>query len=82
MKNYRTMLLTAALIGASLTQNSAMACAACYGRSDAPMAQGLNAGIFTLLGVIGSVLAGAVVFFVYIARRASLPSPPAETPSH
>ena len=33
------------------------------------MAQGMNMGIFTLLGVILSVLAGVAGFFVYLARR-------------
>ncbi len=50
---------------------SALACAACYGKSDSPMAWGMNAGIFTLLVVITGVLAGISGFFVYIARRAA-----------
>ena len=49
----------------------AMACAACFGKSDSPMAQGMNAGIYALLGVIGTVLCGAATFFVFLARRAS-----------
>jgi hypothetical protein len=31
---------------------SLFACAACYGKSDSPLASGMNWGIFTLLGVI------------------------------
>jgi len=49
----------------------ALACATCYGASDSPMAQGMNWGIVTLLGFIGSVLATLVVFFVYLARRSA-----------
>lgn len=49
----------------------AMACAACFGKSDSPMAQGMNAGILALLGVVGTVLAGAATFFVFLAKRAS-----------
>ncbi len=47
------------------------ACAACYGQSDSPMAQGMNWGIFTLLGVIVAVLGGVAAFFVYLARRSA-----------
>jgi hypothetical protein len=50
---------------------AALACAACYGQSDSPMAHGMNAGIFALLGVIGTVLCGAAAFFVFLARRAA-----------
>jgi hypothetical protein len=48
-----------------------LACATCYGASDSPLAQGMNWGIITLLGFIGSVLAGIVIFFAYIIRRAA-----------
>ena len=44
------------------------ACAACYGASDSPMAEGMNWGIFTLLGVILSVLTCVVAFFVHVGR--------------
>ncbi len=46
------------------------ACAACYGKSDAPMAKGMNWGIFSLLAVVGMVLGGVTAFFVFLARRA------------
>jgi len=35
------------------------------------MAQGMNWGIMSLLGVIGCVLAGIASFFVYVGRRSS-----------
>lgn len=54
----------------------AMACAACFGQSDSPMAKGMNAGIFTLLLVITSVLVTVAIFFAYILRRASRLSKP------
>ena len=47
------------------------ACAACYGASDSPMAQGMNWGIFTLLGVILSVLTFIVAFFVHVGRTSA-----------
>jgi hypothetical protein len=49
----------------------ALACAACFGQSDSSMARSLNASIFTLLGFIGTVLIGAVAFFVFLAKRAA-----------
>jgi uncharacterized membrane protein len=52
---------------------SLQACAACYGASDSPMAQGMNWGILTLLAVIGCVLGGIVSFFVYLGWRSSTP---------
>lgn len=50
---------------------SAQACAACYGASDSPLAQGMNMGILFLLGVIGSVLVGIAAFFVFVARHSA-----------
>jgi len=38
------------------------------------MAQGMNAGILSLLAVISAVLCGAATFFVVLARRASAAS--------
>lgn len=47
------------------------ACSVCFGKSDAPMAQGMNAGIMTLLGVVLLLWAGVGSFFVYLARRSA-----------
>jgi heme/copper-type cytochrome/quinol oxidase subunit 2 len=47
----------------------ARACAACYGRSDSPLASGMNWGIFTLLGVVVTVLVSIASFFIYIIRK-------------
>jgi drug/metabolite transporter (DMT)-like permease len=46
-----------------------LACAACYGRSDSPLASAMNWGIFTLLGVVITVLVSIAGFFFYIIRR-------------
>jgi hypothetical protein len=75
MKLLRNILLMAGLLLLAHLQSRADACAACFGKSDSPMAQGLNAGIFTLMGVIGTVLCGFSAFFVYIARRAPRRAP-------
>lgn len=48
---------------------SLLACAACFGKTDDRLAQGMNAGILTLLGIILAVLFGVAAFFVYVARR-------------
>lgn len=47
----------------------APACAACYGQSDSPMAQGMNWGIMVLLVVVGVVLSGIAGFFVFIVKK-------------
>jgi heme/copper-type cytochrome/quinol oxidase subunit 2 len=46
------------------------ACAACFGKSDAAMAKGLNAGIFALLVFVLGLWVAFASFFVFIARRA------------
>ena len=61
---------------------SVMACAACFGKSDSNMARSLNAGIFSLMAVLGTVLLGAASFFVFLSRKAAATAPaePTETP--
>jgi hypothetical protein len=54
-----------------LSETPALACAACFGKSDSAMARSLNASIFTLMGVVVTVLIGAASFFVFLAKRAS-----------
>lgn len=51
--------------------DSVLACAACYGQSDSPLAAGMNWGIMSLLGFIGSVLGAVAAFFIYIVRRSN-----------
>jgi len=62
-------ILNAVLVLASAP--SALACSACFGKSDSAMARSVNASIFTLMGVIGTVLIGAASFFVFLAKRAA-----------
>ena len=69
------VVLVSALL-ACLTSNSALACSACFGQNSGPMAEGMNWGIFSLLGVIVSVLITVAGFFVFLARRASLRNMP------
>jgi hypothetical protein len=63
------MITAAALLLASTP--ALLACSACFGKSDSAMARSLNASIFTLMGVVGTVLAGAASFFVFLAKRAA-----------
>lgn len=68
LHNVFTLLVLAALL-AGVTDASA--CAACFGKSDSKLAEGMNAGILTLLFVVGSVLFAIASFFVFIIRRAA-----------
>lgn len=45
------------------------ACATCYGAVDSPMTEGMNWGIFTLLGILVPVLATFLFFFIYLIRK-------------
>ncbi len=79
---------TIALIIAAATAllpHNAVACATCFGQSDSPLADGMNAGIFTLMGVITFVLMGVGAFCLFLARRAAayeaLAAVPATSPT-
>ncbi len=72
MKSTRKILKAACLaiaVFAAFAPSPLFACATCFGKSDSALASGMNWGIFTLLGVIGTVLATIAGFFVYIIRR-------------
>ena len=64
MKSLRKILAAAAVLAPS----PLFACAACYGRSNSPLASGMNWGIFTLLGVVLTVLTCIALFFVHVVR--------------
>jgi len=68
---HRLLIALTVLLVALANPPRALACAACYGQSDSALAQGMNWGIFTLLGVIGFVLVGVAGFFVFLIRRAA-----------
>ncbi len=67
MKTLRKTLVVGAAL-AALAPSHLFACAACYGKSDSPLASGMNWGIFTLLGVILTVLTCIALFFVHAVR--------------
>jgi hypothetical protein len=66
-KFLKTIFLALALVACAPSQ--LFACAACYGRSDSPLASGINWGIFTLFCVIASVLGSIATFFIFIIRK-------------
>jgi heme/copper-type cytochrome/quinol oxidase subunit 2 len=82
MKSLRKLLITAALVP-TLSGSPLFACAACYGKSDSALANGMNWGIFTLLGVVLTVLTCIALFFVHIVRKeeASSNPPPTDPPA-
>jgi len=68
-----TQILAAIL---SAVPASAHACSACMGDVNSKSAGAMNAAIFLMLGVIGSMLAGLGAFAFYLSRRAAAPAPP------
>lgn len=71
LRSFQRFFASAAVAVLTLLPAAASACATCFGKSDGPMAKGMNAGIFALLLVIMSVLFAIAVFFFYILRRAA-----------
>ncbi len=70
MPGFNKLLPLAIVLAVLLWQPaSLLACATCYGASDSPLAQGMNWGIMTLLGVVFAVMCGIVGFFVHVGRR-------------
>jgi uncharacterized membrane protein len=59
------------------------ACAACYGGNiDAPITNGMNWGIFTLMAVIGTVLAVFLTFLIHIIRKSEALNAETEAKAH
>jgi hypothetical protein len=57
---------------AMLAPAKIFACATCYGSNvDNNMTQGMNLGILTLLGVVGTVLAAFGSFLFYLFRKSA-----------
>ena len=68
------LLCCAALCAAS--PHPVLACAACFGKSDSKLAEGMNMGIFSLLAVVVFVLGAIASFFIYLAKRSSTMAAP------
>jgi hypothetical protein len=67
MRKFSKLFLAAAMT--AFSPSPLFACAACYGRSDSPLAHGINWGIFTLLGVVALMLSSIATFFIFLIRR-------------
>jgi len=65
----RRLAILSFLLLTAVLPSRVLACAACYGVSDSPLAEGMNWGIVALLGVVGTVLTCFLAFFVHIARK-------------
>jgi hypothetical protein len=78
MRRVRTMKFVLACLVSSLAlqAHSVFACAACYAKLNepSPLAEGMNWGIFTLLGVVVCVLGGIATFGIYLARKSTMMS--------
>lgn len=79
MKRIR-VLIFAIILATLASPTGAFACAACFGKSDSSMAKSLNAAIFSLMGVIVTVLIGAASFFVFLSRRAAATAQTGQNP--
>src|SRR6185369_815903 len=59
-----------------LPMNVLIACAACFGQSDSPLAKGMNWGIMSLLVVVVMVLGSIALCSFVLARRAAAAQAP------
>lgn len=55
---------------------AAHACSACMGDVNSKSAGAINAAIFLMIGVLGTMLASLGGFAFYLSRRAAAPAPP------
>jgi hypothetical protein len=61
--------VSAAVILLFVMHSVSTACPSCYGDPAAPMTEGLNWAILSLLGVTGGVLTGLGGFFLFLRSR-------------
>jgi hypothetical protein len=73
-------ILAGLVISLALQAQSLFACAACYAKLNepSPLAEGMNWGIFSLLGVIVCVLGGIATFAIFLAKRSAMASASAD----
>lgn len=70
-RQMKTLISGLALLTLALQPSSALACAMCAGKADGPLPEGMNWGIFSLLGMVVCVLATIGAFFIYLARKSA-----------
>ena len=64
-----TRLAVVIAVLAVFAPESLLACATCFGKTDSPLAQGMNMGIFSLLAVVLFVLSCFAALIIFLARR-------------
>ncbi len=52
-----------------LSARTAEACNVCYGQADGPMIDAARMGVYLLFGLVLSIQAAFIVFFIYLRRR-------------
>lgn len=67
MKTYRRLLPSILL--AFVSPSPVFACAACFGKSNDPLAHGMNWGIFTMIGIVALMMSTIATFFYFLIRR-------------
>ncbi|MBI4558606.1 MAG: hypothetical protein HY706_13585 [Candidatus Hydrogenedentes bacterium] len=72
MSRLRTLTVGVALVltAAVLSPQSVLACAVCFGDPESSQTQSLNLAVFTLLGIVGTVLTGVASLMIFLVRRA------------
>ncbi|MGI8964915.1 MAG: hypothetical protein ACR2H1_02380, partial [Limisphaerales bacterium] len=78
-QKFRQIFLGSCFLFAAFVPQSIFACAACYGKSDSALAQGMNWGIFSLLAIVVCVLGTITTFFVYLAKKSAAIMNPSST---
>jgi hypothetical protein len=73
MSRHRILKLVCAVFAAALACQAQplFACAACFGKSDSPLAAAMNWGIASLLVVVVFVLGSVASFFIFLAKKAA-----------
>jgi heme/copper-type cytochrome/quinol oxidase subunit 2 len=73
MKTYgkKAAFMMVAMLALGSGSMEALGCATCFGQSDSPLAHGMNMAIMTLLGVVLTVMALIVAFFIHVSRRSA-----------
>ncbi len=66
----KAAMLAAGAVIVSMVPDVLNACPSCFGAADAPMTQGMNMGILSLLGVTGSMLVAFGSLFLRLRKRA------------
>jgi hypothetical protein len=76
MKTRPIFVLSMAAFGFAAAPRAAQACAACMGDPNSDIAGAANAAVFTMLGLIASVLGLLAAFGYNLYRRSLAPAPP------